>query len=312
MQSRSRSAVAISSLSCLASLLLHLAAVPVAAQPGPRIPGISHVAVKVSDIEKACAFYGEFLGFAEQFRLKNLRDGSLMLVCFKVSEEQSIEVFTGLKPDEQRLCQVAFRVEDAEAMRAHLAKSGLKVPASVPTGQTKNANFTVKDPAGYTIEFVQYLPEGWTVRDKGKFLPDTRVSNHITHAGLAVADVPAAQRFYGDLLGFKESWRGSYRGDFISWIHMKLPAGDYVEFMLDAKVVPHFCLEVPDMPKAKAKLEASPYRSKYTKPVDPYIGKNKKRILNLYDPDGTRVELMEPGTVDGKPVPPSEAPLPRP
>ena len=40
------------------------------------------------------------------------------------------------------------------------------------------------------------------------------------------------------------------------------------------------------------------------------IGTNGKRQINLYDPDGTRVEVMEPGTADGKPVPPSDAPPP--
>jgi len=42
------------------------------------------------------------------------------------------------------------------------------------------------------------------------------------------------------------------------------------------------------------------------------VGTNRKRQLNLFDPDGTRVELMEPGTVDGQPVPSSTAPPPRP
>jgi hypothetical protein len=34
--------------------------------------------------------------------------------------------------------------------------------------------------------------------------------------------------------------------------------------------------------------------------------------VNLFDPDGTRVEIMEGHTVDGKPVPPSTAPAPIP
>jgi hypothetical protein len=34
--------------------------------------------------------------------------------------------------------------------------------------------------------------------------------------------------------------------------------------------------------------------------------------LNVYDPDGTRVELMEPNTVDGQAAPPSTAPAPHP
>ena len=44
---------------------------------------------------------------------------------------------------------------------------------------------------------------------------------------------------------------------------------------------------------------------------EPQIGRDGKWQLNLYDPDDTRVELMEPNTVDGQPVPPSNAPPPR-
>jgi lactoylglutathione lyase len=243
--------------------------------------------------------------------LNNLKDGSLLLVCFKVSDEQSIEVFTGLAPGEQRLHQLAYRVDDAEAMRAYLAKNGVKVPENVSKGQIKNLGFTVRDPSGYTIEFVQYTPEGWTRRDRGKFLPDTRISDHITHGGVVVTDLAAALHFYGAVLGFTESWRGGATSTTLSWINMRAPAGgDYVELMLDPKTTPHFCLLAPDMEKAKARLESSPYRSKYDKPLEVRVGKNRKRQLNLYDPDGTRVELMEPNTVDGVPAASSAMPLP--
>jgi lactoylglutathione lyase len=58
-------------------------------------------------------------------------------------------------------------------------------------------------------------------------------------------------------------------------------------------------------------LEAKPYRKQYTRPLDPKVGVNRKRQLNLYDPDGTRIELMEWNTIDGKPAPSSQAPPPR-
>jgi catechol 2,3-dioxygenase-like lactoylglutathione lyase family enzyme len=101
---------------------------------------------------------------------------------------------------------------------------------------------------------------------------------------------------------------------------MKVPdGGDYVEFMLyGARPAPdargtqhHICLEVPDLAKAQTLLEARPYRASYARPLEPRVGTNRKRQLNLYDPDGTRVELMEPGTVDGQPTPSSTAPPPR-
>jgi len=40
-------------------------------------------------------------------------------------------------------------------------------------------------------------------------------------------------------------------------------------------------------------------------------GTNRKRQMNLFDPDGTRTELMEPRTVDGKPAVSSTAPAPK-
>ncbi len=73
----------------------------------------------------------------------------------------------------------------------------------------------------------------------------------------------------------------------------------------------HICLEVADLAKAQALLEACPYRASYPRPLEPRVGTNRKCQLNLYDPDGTRVELMEPVTVDGEPAPSSTAPPPR-
>jgi lactoylglutathione lyase len=101
---------------------------------------------------------------------------------------------------------------------------------------------------------------------------------------------------------------------------MKVPDGtDYLEFMLyDQKpasdrrgTVHHLCLLVPDAEKAVAALESRPARKAYTRAIEVRTGINRKRQVNLFDPDGTRVELMEPDTVDGKPAPSSTLPPPR-
>jgi hypothetical protein len=72
----------------------------------------------------------------------------------------------------------------------------------------------------------------------------------------------------------------------------------------------HICLFVPDIEKAVADLESRPARKDYSRKMEIQTGVNRKRQCNLYDPDGTRIELMEPQTVDGKPTPPSSAPPP--
>jgi hypothetical protein len=119
------------------------------------------------------------------------------------------------------------------------------------------------------------------------------------------------------VLGFTETWQGSADGKELSWVNMKVPNGrDYIEFMLYRDrpskfgTKNHVSLLVPDVQKAIKELESRPYYKTYRRPIEMQVGKNGKRQVNLYDPDGTRVELMESRTVTGKPAPSSTAPPP--
>ena len=73
----------------------------------------------------------------------------------------------------------------------------------------------------------------------------------------------------------------------------------------------HICLEVPDMDKSTAILAGRAAGAGYTRPLEIRTGRNRRRQLNIFDPDGTRTELMEPRTVDGQPAPSSQAPPPK-
>ncbi len=286
----------------------------------PRILGLAHVAFHVGDIAKARVFYEGFLGYQEPFTLDK-PDGSLAVAFVKVNDEQYIELSPGLDPKADRLYHISFYTDDAEAMRAYLGRQGVKVPGQVTKGRIGNLNFNVTDPDGHTVEFVQYVPDGRSVRNTGKFTGDGRISTRMRHVGILVGNLGAAQRFYGDVLGFRETWRGSSSGTVLSWVNMKVPEGDdYIEFMLyrelpapDRRGTPHhICLETPDLARALKLLEARPNRMDYQRPVESRVGTNRRRLANLFDPDGTRVELMEPATVDGIPTPSSTAPPPGP
>ena len=286
--------------------------------PRPRITGVAHIGLFAHDYEKSRAFYRDFLGFEEPYDLKN-PDGTPSMTFFKVNERQYIELFVEKEANSDRLNHISVETDDIEGMRAYLASRGLPVPAKVNTARIKNRSFTIKDPDGHGVEFVEYMPDGWTVREKGKYLPDSRISKRIMHVGIIVTSLGPAMKFYKDILGFEETWRGSSSGTQLSWINLKVPDGsDYVEFML-FKEAPeatkrgtahHLCLETPSVAAAVAELEAKPYRKQYTRALEPKTGINRKRQVNLFDPDGTRTELMEPVTVDGKPAPSSTAPVP--
>ncbi|MBI3207746.1 MAG: VOC family protein [Candidatus Solibacter usitatus] len=285
----------------------------------PRITGVAHIALFVHDVDQARQFYKGLLGYGEPFLLNN-PDGKLSLTFIKVNDRQYIELFPEREAGTDRLNHISIETDDAEAMRVYLASKGVAVPAKVGKGRIGNSNFNVKDPDGHTVEIVQYEPTGWSVREKGKFMTQDRLSTRMMHLGILVGSLDRANSFYRDILGFQEFWRGSRDEKQLSWVNMKVPDGDdYIEFMLyDTLPEPnrrgtahHICLEVPDMAKALAAVEAKPARKGYTRPLEIRTGINRKRQMNLYDPDGTRVELMEPRTVDGVPTPPSKAPPPR-
>jgi len=286
----------------------------------PKILGVAHVAFYVSDLPKARAFYTGLLGFAEPYSLKR-DDGADRIAFVKINDNQYVELFADPPTGDGQLNHIAFYTDDAARMREYLASRGVQVPAAVAKGKIGNLNFTVRDPDGHGVEFVQYAPDGWTAQHRGKDMPAQRVSKRMMHAGFTVGSVSASTRFYEDILGFTEFWRGSSNDTELSWINLRVPDGDdYVELMLYRDLPSserrgsqnHICLEVPDIEKAAADLRSRATANGYTRAIEVRTGKNRKRQANLYDPDGTRTELMEPVTIDGRPTPSSNAPPPRP
>lgn len=285
----------------------------------PHVLGVAHMALYVGDLQKARAFYEDFLGYAEPYKLKR-DDGSDRIAFVKINEDQYLELFSEPPKKDGHLNHISFYTDSAEGMRAYLASQGVKVPEKAGKGKIGNSNFNITDPDGHTVEIVQYEPDSWTRQQQGKYLPDTRISTHIMHIGVVIGPLDPAMKFYREILGFQEIWRGSSSGTTLSWVNMRVPDGrDYLEFMLyskppDAKQMGgknHICLVVPDIQKAVAELNARSGRKDYTQPIEIKVGVNGKRQANLFDPDGTRVELMEPDTANGKPVPPSTAPPPQ-
>lgn len=284
----------------------------------PRVLGISHVALCASDIALSRSFFLDFLGYTAVSPAR-AQDGSRGLLI-AVNDRQYIELRPGLEPSQDRLAHLALETDDIEAMRRYLASRGVAVSLRMTRDASGNRAFMVSDPEQRAIELVQHAPDGWPRWAPAPSKAATAVSRRILHGGILVGDLQAANRFYGELLGLTEIWRGSRSGTELSWTNMKVPDGeDYVEFMLYGQLPEpaargsqhHICLEVADIEKARAILLERPYAATYGRPLEIRVGTNRKRQLNLFDPDGTRVELMEPVTVDGQPVPSSTAPPPR-
>jgi len=176
----------------------------------------------------------------------------------------------------------------------------------VLTGTGGSQSFMFKDPDGNQLEMVEYRPNSSAANARGRFIGNERISQQLRHAGVIVANEQAAVSFYRDKLGFRETWRGGPNEGETRWINLRMPgpSGDYIELMLYSPPLTrqslgsmqHICLEVPDIEAAyKAVVARSAPGSLRDKPA---VGRNRHRLLSLFDPDGSRTELMEARTVD--------------
>ena len=257
----------------------------------PPITGISHVAFYAKSPEASRSFYADLLGLATSPDRPNV---------YRVGATQSIEI-EQLPPGHgpELISHVAFATTDAEGVRAYLETHGVKVPSKVSTGGNGTRWFAMTDPDGHPIEFVQEVARAENSTSAPTLKP---VSQHMIHAGFVVRDRAAEDRFYKDLLGFHVYWHGGMKDDETDWVDMQVPDGtDWLEYMLvhgDQQPSPrtlgilnHIALGVPNMKDAEALLETRAWKP--TKNEHTQIGRDGKWQLNLYDPDGTRVELME-------------------
>jgi catechol 2,3-dioxygenase-like lactoylglutathione lyase family enzyme len=262
-----------------------LAAAAAAQQPRrPPITGFSHVSFYTTTPDKAREFYTGLLGLAP-----GSRPGVYIV------GKQTVEVEAKAPPKAGWLLDhIAFATSDAEGMRKYLAAHGIEVPDHVEANGAGSKWFSLRDPEGTPIEFVQ---EG----SPGKANADA-ISSQIIHAGFVVHDRAAEDRFYRDLLGFRLYWHGGMQPDRTDWVAMQVPDGrQWIEYMmmqpgakLDAHllgVLNHFSLGVTNMKAAEKYLTARGWKPSPGSEMQ--MGKDGKWQLNVYDPDGTRVELME-------------------
>jgi len=277
--------------------LAALTALSVQAAERPRITGIANIAIKVDNLEEARRFYTGVVGLEEAFQTKDAAvDGDL--ACFKVNDHQYVEVSPTLKSErEDRLIRVGFETDDARKLRDYLEGRGVQVPARVANDANGNRSFVVKDPDGHSVQFVQYMPGSVHSRNLGKHLSDKRISDRMIHVGVMVTDPARADGFYKDILGFRLQWKGGPTDDRFDWISMMVPDGhDWVEYMVAENtpspqqlgVLHHYCLSTLDVQKVYRTVMERGYKPSH----EPAIARDGRWLLQLYDRNYTRTEIM--------------------
>lgn len=263
----------------------------------PRIVGIANFAVKVDNLDDARRFYSGVLGMAEVFATKDPAVAG-DLACFKVNDHQYVEVSPTLKGEnEDRLIRIGFETNDARKLRDYLASKGVQVPARIDKDANGNRSFVVKDPEGHPVQFVQYMPGSIHSRNFGKHLSHARISDHMLHVGMRMVDPAKADAFYKDILGFRLQWKGGPTDSKFEWISMMVPDGyDWIEYMVreatptpqQLGVLNHYALSTMDVQQVYKKVK----ERGYDPPKEPAIGRDGRWLLQLYDKNFTRTEMM--------------------
>lgn len=278
-----------------------LAAQFLAAQKGParpKITGVSHISVYSTDSVKTEHFYVHDLGGVKRDDPENPAG-----VRYYFSATQFVEVLPlpAGYASINRLDHVGFNTANAEQLRAYLGQNGIAVPEKTEKGSDGSQWFAISDGEGNKVEFVQPPAKPMPVAANP-------LSSHIIHVGYLVHDANVENKLYRDLLGFRPYWYGGGSDGRVAWISQQVPDGtDWIEYMMvagpektgiPASMTPeklgamdHFSLGVFNMEESVNLLTAGDRLTSRHSP--PQIGRDGKWQINLYDPDGSRAELME-------------------
>jgi catechol 2,3-dioxygenase-like lactoylglutathione lyase family enzyme len=285
----------------LASLTTFILCASASAQkerPRPRITGIAAVQFYSTNITKALSFYTRVMsgeGTPSDACLwceKSSVGGKKPVITFpfsvQLSSGQNLVLATAPKtPPSNLLYEIVFATDDVKAMKKYLAAKNIPI---LKMKGSRDEYFAVMDPEGHRIAFK---------RKTNSPTPPSSSKMRIIHAGFVVRDRDAEDRFYKDILGFHVYWHGGMKDDETNWVDMQVPDGtDWIEYMLNVSpdadhhtlgVMNHFAIGVSDIEAANFAVRKKGAEVR----EEPKIGRDGKWQLNLYDPDDTRVELME-------------------
>ncbi|HKV79916.1 MAG TPA: VOC family protein [Candidatus Sulfotelmatobacter sp.] len=263
--------------------------------------GIAGVTFKASNLDKSRAYYRDVLGLPEAFDVKD--SSGTVTAYFKVNDDQYIEVTPTLKPGELiRESRVVFQSSDLQKLHAIYLERGVKI-GDITKGPDGNPVFRVIDPEGNALDFIQYVSGSQEGRAFGKFLNDSRISGEISHVGVMMKDRTTGMPFYQKLgLDKLRSIPGG-RGEYVelpssdSNLETKDPpldrnnpaTHDQYEHEVYGAVY-HVSLWVPDIRVTRDTVQK---RGGYSDVrVRAAVGHNRHWLIHLFDPDGTRTEIM--------------------
>jgi lactoylglutathione lyase len=131
------------------------------------VVALSHVSIRVTDVDRALAFYCGVLGFREMFRLNEAapNDELLRLIYLRITDHNFVELHTRGEPRPPLgerpagLDHFSLEIDDIEAFAEYLTSKGHPPDRPPRKGRDGTILCNVRDPDGNRVELQQLDPD---------------------------------------------------------------------------------------------------------------------------------------------------------
>jgi catechol 2,3-dioxygenase-like lactoylglutathione lyase family enzyme len=241
----------------------------------PKVDGIAHIALRVSDLDSSRSFFRR-LGFEESFSLAS--GGNTKEVFVKINDHQFIELYPRVDANQTLgWMHVCYESDSLIDLNSAYGKRGLN-PSPVVKAGAGNLLFSLKDPEDRIVEYTQYMPGSLHFADRGKHLGEHRISNELIGIRIPTPDLARLERFYKSGLRFDEKHVNS-------GLRMRIPGEIDQWIELDdanTAVQTEFWMLVSNADEAARQAQEQGFAVRL-----------KKRVVLIDDPDGNIFALTE-------------------
>jgi catechol 2,3-dioxygenase-like lactoylglutathione lyase family enzyme len=250
----------------------------------PRIFGIDRIQIFARDLHASRDFYLKALNHASACNWSEDDPGCGL----SINGVQEIVISSPpSSTPSNSIGDIIFATDDLAALRRYLEfyKFTLNKPK-----EPKDDYLTVLDPEGHHIAFVERSA-------KLEKLLSTYARMRLFQVGFAVHNRDTQDRFYRDILGFKVEPH-AVSGEEANFVDLRVPDGtDQLEYILGVQPGPHAPGVVNRIALSIENLKSATEQLWYDRVLsilqEPKIGRDGRLQLDVYDPDGTLVELTE-------------------
>ncbi len=260
---------------------------------------LSHLELRVTDLELASAYYTEVLGLVEVER----EEDHVYLKCWDEHDHHSLDLHAQPGPGMEH---VSFKVEcedDLAALETAAQRYGCPVgrlEAGAETGQGQAVR--IQAPSGHTVELVHALTR------TGSLLPRTNpppeppglLGIHpprLEHVQITAEDVASATTFFTEVLGFRLTERLVSSGGALlgSWLERSHTPHDVAITRGPNGGLHHFGFWTDDWDQIRRAADVLAYNGVHIEAGPTRHGVTRSLGIHFFDPFGNRNEVFTGG-----------------